>query len=382
MNALTSNPAAIIPASDLQPALFEDYISFIDRGAQTTRTYLTNLRQFAAWLRYESISRPTRQHIIAYRDYLSKEHYAIKLDPTSPQGWTFRKDSNSKRFIVTCRANTVKQYLQSIKQFFAWTAAAGLYPNIAENIHAPRIRNDIHRKEALTAADVLTIEKSIQAGAKEKTEAAACSMKDTAGRIRRATEQGKRDYAIYLLAVNAGLRTIEISRANVKDLQTKGGRAVLYVYGKGHTEADTKKPLAPEVYNAIKDYLDNRSDRPTANSPLFVATGNRSGGNRIAATTISKMLKKTMQQAGYDSERLTAHSLRHTAGTAVMEMTGNLYTTQKYMRHASPATTEIYLHTDTEKQDAETAQQLYNYYHLPAAAQTEARQTPAVLPVL
>ena len=178
MNAITSNPAAIIPASDLQPALFDDFIRFIDRSKQTTRTYITNLRQFAAWLRYEAINRPTRQHIISYRDYLSGEHYAIKLDPESPQGWTFRLDRTGRRFIVSCRPNTVKQYLQSVKQFFAWTAAAGLYPNIADNIHAPRIRTDIHRKEALTAADVLTIEKSIQETAKKKTEAAACCMKD------------------------------------------------------------------------------------------------------------------------------------------------------------------------------------------------------------
>lgn len=360
----TSSPAAIIPASDLQPAYFEDFISFIDRGEKTTRTYIANLRQFAAWLQYTATSRPTRQDIISYRQYLSAEHDAIQLDPAT--GWKFRTDSRGNRYKVTCRPNTVKQYLQSVKQFFAWTAAQQLYPNIAANIHAPRIRTDAHRKEALNAADVLRIEKSIQQAAIAKTEAAAGCRKDTAGRISRATEQGKRDYAMYLLAVNAGLRTVELSRANIKDLEVKGGNAVLYVYGKGHTEADTKKPLAPEVYAAIRDYLDSRSDRPTGSSPLFVSTGNRSGGKRIAETTISKMLKRAMQQAGYDSERLTAHSLRHTAGTAVMEMTGNLYATQKYMRHASPATTEIYLHNDTERQEAETAQQLYRYYHAEA----------------
>ena len=168
---------------------------------------------------------------------------------------------------------------------------------------------------------------------------------------------------MYLLAVNAGLRTVEISRANIRDLEVKNGKAVLYVWGKGHTEPDAKKPLAPEVYAAIRDYLETRSDRPTAGSPLFVSTGNRSGGKRIAETTISKMLKKAMQQAGFDSERITAHSLRHSTGTAVQELTGNLYLTQQYMRHASPATTEIYLHNDTERQEADTAQQLYNFYH-------------------
>ena len=70
-----------------------------------------------------------------------------------------------------------------------------------------------------------------------------------------------------------------------------------------------------------------------------------------------------MQQAGFNSERLTPHSLRHSTGTAVQGLTGDLYATQKYMRHSNPATTEIYLHTDTEKQEAGIAQSLYNLFH-------------------
>lgn len=361
MNAIAATGAAIIPANDLQTSLFNEFIRFIDRGEKTTRTYITNLRQFAAWLKYASIARPMRQDIISYRDYLSAEHDAIQLDQA--EGWTYRRDKNGNRIKVKCKPNTIAQYLRSVGQFFRWTAAAGLYPNIAENVHAPKIRHDTHKKDALTAADVLTIEKSIQAAADEKAAAAAGAEKDTAGRISRATEQGKRDYAMYILAVNAGLRTIELSRANVKDIEVRNGRAVLYIWGKGHTEPDQRKPLAPQVYAAIKDYLNARSDRPTANSPLFVATGNRSGGQRIAETTISKILKRAMQAAGYDSDRITAHTLRHTAGTNVQEITQNLYVTQKYMRHANPATTEIYLHNDTERQEAQTAQDLYNLYH-------------------
>ena len=45
---------------------------------------------------------------------------------------------------------------------------------------------------------------------------------------------------MYLLAVNAGLRTVELSRANVKDLEVKAGSAYLYIWGKGHSEADQK----------------------------------------------------------------------------------------------------------------------------------------------
>ena len=357
------NSRNLTPAQDFNPGLFDDFIAWIDRSEKTTRSYTTNFRQFIAWLKYTAIRNPQRQDIISYRQWLTAEHEAIKLDPDSITGWKYRTDAHGNPLKINCKPNTIAQYLRSVCQFFRWTAANNLYPDIAANIHAPKLRHDRHSKEALTAPEVLAIEKSIAQRAQERTQAAQDAQKDTAGRMQRSTEQGKRIYAMYLLAVNAGLRTIELNRANVKDLVTKGGQTWLYIWGKGRTEADQKKPIAPEVAAAVKEYLKSRTDKPTGNGPLFVSTGNRSGGKRIAPTTISTMLKRAMQEAGFDSERITAHSLRHTAGTNVQEITGNLYATQLYMRHSNPATTEIYLHTETEQAEAGIAQQLYNLYH-------------------
>ena len=357
------NSRNLTPAQDFNPGLFDDFKAWIDRSEKTARSYTTNFRQFIAWLKYAAIRNPQRDDIIAYRKWLTQEHDAIKLDPDSVNGWTYRTDAHGNPLKINCKPNTIAHYLRSVCQFFRWTASKGLYPDIAANIHAPKLRHDRHSKEALTAPEVLAIEKSIAQRAQERTQAAQNAQKDTAGRIQRSTEQGKRIYAMYLLAVNAGLRTIELNRANVKDLVTKGGQTWLYIWGKGHTEPDQRKPLAPEVAAAVKEYLKSRTDKPTGNSPLFVSTGNRSGGKRIAPTTISTMLKRAMQEAGFDSERITAHSLRHTAGTNVQEITGDIYKTQKYMRHSNPATTEIYLHTETEQAEAGIAQQLYNLYH-------------------
>lgn len=328
--------ATLEPTGEITNDLFREFVRWIDRSENTTRAYLTNLKRFSQWMQVQGITQPSRVDILLYRDALIA------------QG---------------CKPNTITAYLRSVKQFFNWTAANGIYPDIAANVHAPKVDHGSHRKDALTAGEVLTIEQDIQSRAAAKTKAARRANKDRAGRIERSTEQGKRLYALYLLAVNAGLRTVELHRANVKDLVTRGGQSWLYIWGKGHTEPDQKKPLAPEVAAAVRDYLDSRTDHYTGTSPLFVSTGNRSKGQRIATTTISTMLKTAMQEAGFDSERLTAHSLRHTAGTACMELTGDLYTTQKYMRHSNPATTEIYLHTDTEKQEAAIAQRLYNAYH-------------------
>lgn len=359
---ITRTEATATAAGAFDAGMMEKFVSFIDRGEKTTRTYLTNLRQFRAWMLYAGVTAPSRADVIAYREYLTAEHDAIQLTGDG-RAWEYRTDAKGNRCRTTCKPNTVKLYLRSVCQLFAWTEASGLYPNIAANIHAPKVDQTAHKKEALKPAELLAVEKSISRTAEAKTEAAKAAAKDAAGREQRSTEQGKRMYAMYLLAVNAGLRTVEISRANVKDFVTRDGQAWLYVWGKGKAEPDQKKPLAAEVAAAIREYLDARTDRPTAQSPLFVATGNRSGGKRLDVTTISKMLKKALRDAGFDSERITAHSLRHSTGTAVMEITGDIYQTQKYMRHASPATTEIYLHNDTTEKEAATAQALYNAIH-------------------
>ena len=362
MNELTTSSAAI-EAQPIGQKLFARFLVYLDRAPKTTRTYLTNLRQFFAWTLYAGATRPERQHVIDYREWLTSEHDSITLDAHSARGWAYILDRAGNRRRIACKPNTVKQYLQSVKQFFAWTATEGIYPNIAVNVHAPKV-TDAHRKDSLTPLEVLTVEKSIVRTAAAAQAAAGIAIKDKAGRTQRAAEQGKRLLAVYLLAVNAGLRTVEISRANVRDLERKNGNAYLYVWGKGHTEPDAKKPIAPAVYEAIRDYLRSRADNPKGTSPLFVATGNRSHAQRLAPTTISKLLKHAMQAAGYDSERLTAHSLRHTAGQSVMTVTGdNIYQTQLYMRHTSPKTTEIYLENNSTQTDAAIAQRLFDYYH-------------------
>ena len=51
-----------------------------------------------------------------------------------------------------------------------------------------------------------------------------------------------------------------------------------------------------------------------------------------------------MRRAGYDSDRLTAHSLRHTAATLNLLAGGTLQETQQLLRHSSINTTTIYAH--------------------------------------
>lgn len=327
MTSLTviGNTAIQQAPAEISADLFRRFIEYTDREPTTMKGYITCLRQFAQWLHSNAISAPQRADILAYKEYLN--------------GATFGRSGAEP-----LKAGTKQQYLRAVKHFFKWAASEGLYPNIADNIHGAKVKSDTHKKDALDREAVKVIADSIE----------------------RDTETGKRLYAMYLLCISCGLRTIEINRANVEDIKTVGSRTYLYLQGKGHAEHDQPVLLIPEVKAALSDYLGSRTDHYTSKSPLFVSSSNRSKGQRIAPTTISTMLKGALVNAGYDSDRLTAHSLRHTSGTGAYKATGNIYLAQKHQRHADPATTEIYVHAE-EREERNTEQQVFDYFFRPTA---------------
>lgn len=304
--------------------LFERFIDYTDRKASTTKGYLNCIRQFMYWLNANGVQQPTRDDIKAYKQHLANSNYAT---------------------------GTQQQYLRAVKHFFKWTASEGLYPNIADNIHGAKVRHDVHKKDALAKDDVKVIAESID----------------------RNTEQGKRLFAMYLLCITCGLRCIEIHRANLEDIKTVNSRTYLYIQGKGHDDKDAPVLITPEVSEAINDYLLIRTGDKSGKAPLFTGTSNRSKGQRIAETTISTMLKTMLINAGYDSDRLTAHSLRHTSGTGAYKATGNIYLAQKHQRHVDISTTQIYVHAE-EREERNTEQQVYDYYFVDEITENKQQQ--------
>ncbi len=130
------------------------------------------------------------------------------------------------------RPSTLTLNLASIKLFFRFLASEGLYQNIADHIKTP-IRAKGYKKDYLTSDQIKSI----------------------LSKIDRQTLIGKRDYALLLLALTDGLRTVEISRADVSDLRNNGDTEVLYVQGKGRLEKDEFVKISPKVSEAIREYL-------------------------------------------------------------------------------------------------------------------------------
>ena len=64
----------------------------------------------------------------------------------------------------------------------------------------------------------------------------------------------------------------------------------------------------------------------------------------MTTRSISRIVKGTLIEAGYDSDMLSAHALRHTAATLNLLNGGTLEETQQLLRHQNISTTMIYSH--------------------------------------
>ena len=272
---------------------FNNFFAFLDVSPKTVDTYRKALKQFIGYLNEHGIMHPQREDIIAFRNALDRKG---------------RKPA------------TIALYLSAVRRFFSWCKSEGLYEDITVGIKAPKIDRG-HRKDYFSGNQV----------------------RDILTGINRSSLEGKRNYAILGLMVTCGLRTIEITRADVGDLRNVGGVTCLFVQGKGKTSKNDFVKLPPQIEKAVRDYLNSRGC-VSDDEPLFSSCSRRNKGNRLTTRTISGVAKSAMNHVGFNSSRLTAHSLRHTAITLALIAGQPLADVQAFARHCSITTTMIYNH--------------------------------------
>jgi integrase/recombinase XerD len=293
MEELTTMQTTDLTVSQVED-LYSKFVAFLDATPKTAETYKKAIRQLFVYLSLQGISRPQREDIIAFREDLKASGH---------------------------KPTTVQNYITAAKLFFRWTAQEGYYPDITDHMKGAKIDRE-HKRDYLTANQV----KAVLDG------------------IERDTLQGIRDYAMLSLMVTGGLRDIEVSRADIGDLRTAGESTVLYVQGKGRQEKTEYIKISAPVEKALRAYLRERGEAAEG-APLFASLSNNSKGGRLSTRSVSGTVKQRLKAAGYNSERLTAHSLRHTAVTLSLLAGKRIDEVQQFARHANIATTMIYNHS-------------------------------------
>lgn len=283
-----SNSAVILNRKTLN-----DFVNFLDVSEITARAYIFGLKKFSEFINVNGVINPTREHVLEFKRYLISKGL---------------------------KASSIALYMAGIRRFFQWLNDANIYPDITIGVKAPK-QEVGHKRDFLGATQLKAVLSSVKAD----------------------NLIAKRNFAILSLMATGGLRTIEITRANVGDIQTIGGVYVLYVQGKGRNDKKEFVKLSQPVLNAINEYLKLRG-QALDNEPLFISTSNRNKNGRLSTRSISGIAKEAMKKAGYNSKRLTAHSFRHAAITLALMAGESLSEVQCFARHRNINTTQIYAH--------------------------------------
>lgn len=287
------NHGAQIVTLRKREVLINDFINFLDVTVNTANAYKKALKQMFNYFHNYGVVNPNRDNIL-----------------------NFKRDLESKGR----KPSTIALYLAAARRFFSWTEQTSIYPNITVGVKAPKIERG-HKKDYLAANQV----KSILA------------------EINRSNLEGLRNYAILALMTTGGLRTVEVTRASIEDLRVVGGVSVLYIQGKGRNDKTEFIKLTPQVEAAIREYLKARGEVETQ-APLFSSVSKRNRGARLTTRTIRGLCKNAIKEAGFNSDRLTAHSLRHTAVTLALLAGQDLAEVQHFARHHNISTTQVYAH--------------------------------------
>ena len=286
----------------ISDSLVKRWLKFAGVSEKSIVTYTTSIKQMLRYFADNNITNPVRENLESWRDMLI--------------------DSGKS-------ANTVRLYVTACKLFFRWLSQEEIYKNIADNLKSRVKISTEHKKDFLSSTQSRQLLNQAKGNGK---------LKDL------------RDRAIIALMLSAGLRTIEVVRADVKDIRKINNQYYLYVQGKGRSEKAEAVLLAPQVYSLIQGYLKTRG-KVKSNEPLFTSTSNRCKDSRLDTQTIRKMVKFNLREIGLDSDRLTAHSLRHTAATTMLLNGVKLEQVQMILRHKPILVTQIYNHAISRLQN-------------------------------
>lgn len=270
-----------------------DFLDAQDIAPTSKNTYRAALYQFWKYTKKTNAESINKKTILQFKQYLDAKGL-----------------SSSTRF----------SYIMVLRQYYKWAFHENVYDNAAFGVKAVQRDSKKHKKDALSIEQV----RKVLAG------------------ISTVSIEGKRNYAIVNLLVRTGCRLIEIVRANCEDIEKRAGKFILWVRGKGKSEKNDYVILSDEILKPIKKYHKARGTYADQ-EPLFTSLSDRNYGQRLTVYSISRMVKYYLREAGIDSYRITAHSLRHTFGILCMKSGMSLWEVQSAMRHTTSSTTQIYL---------------------------------------
>lgn len=153
---------------------------------------------------------------------------------------------------------------------------------------------------------------------------------------------GKRDYAMILLSSRMGMRSGDIVRLRIKDIQNKTAIDII----QEKTGNILHLPLLRDVKSAIEDYL---AVRPSVQSDLIFINV-YAPHNPITTSTIRFALRKYIRLANIEPGKRKSgpHSLRSSLASSMVNNDISYETVRKVLGHSSQSAIKHYARIDIE----------------------------------
>ena len=153
----------------------------------------------------------------------------------------------------------------------------------------------------------------------------------------RRTDVGARNFAIMMLVARLGLRSVEVARLELKDVDWRAGE--LIVCGKARRQ--DRLPLPTEVGEALVAYL-AWGRTPVEARQLFLTC--RAPRGPIRADLVNDVVERACLRAGLP--RVGPHRLRHALAAELLRQGAGLLAISQVLRHQDLATTALYAKVD------------------------------------
>ena len=161
----------------------------------------------------------------------------------------------------------------------------------------------------------------------------------------RAGRTSKRDYAMFVLMDDGGLRVSEVLNLQLeRDIDFN--MYSIHVLGKGNKLRSVF--MEQIIYDAIKEYLPEREEKLNGriNKYLFVSNKTSNTNKPMSRTGINNLLEKYCTEI--NENKINPHIFRHDAATQKYEQNYSDLMLKKFLGHSSNAT-DIYTHPGGEK---------------------------------
>lgn len=272
-----------------------EWLETMDVKEITRKNYNRKISLWFRWLSANKINarEANTKHVIAYKEHLLATHHS---------------------------SFTANGYMVVIKLFYKYCESKRYCDNIAKGVKSGF---------KMTGKNKLPL-------SMEQARALLHSVDTT-------TVIGKRDKLMIALMLFNGLRSCEVERVNVEDVDVREGVPVLFLQRKGKVDKNDMVALHPKAVELFEDYVAER--RLKNGEPLFISHRecDRRKVIRLSGKAVAKMVKKRLRAMGINGKKYSAHSLRHTFGSLLVEQNVDMEDIRELMGHSSTTVTKIYV---------------------------------------